>query len=57
MPDDNAATPSPESFKDAAKRSQEAGIADESAAYESATEGSDNEHPAAADGEPEARPS
>lgn len=38
MPDNHPAHPSPESFKDAARRSQEAGIADETAAYENAIE-------------------
>ena len=39
MTDDNASEPDTSEFDDAAKRSQEAGIADESAAYENASNG------------------
>ena len=39
MPDQDNAAPTPDAFQDAARRSQEAGIADESAAYDNAIEG------------------
>lgn len=38
MPENDPVHPSPESLEDAARRSQDAGIADESAAYENAIE-------------------
>jgi hypothetical protein len=51
MPDEIATEPKDENFKDAAQRSQEAGIADESAAYELAQ---DDDAPASLDeGKPE----
>jgi hypothetical protein len=43
MSDTNPTDPSAVDFKDAAKKSAEAGIADESAAYEQAIEGDDDE--------------
>lgn len=38
MPDQDTSATTPDSFKDAARRSQEAGVADESAGYENAIE-------------------
>ena len=42
MTDSNPTDPSAADFKDTAKKSAEAGIADESAAYEQAIEGDDD---------------
>jgi len=42
MTDSNPTDPSEADFKDTAKKSAEAGIADESAAYEQAIEGDDD---------------
>lgn len=58
MADHKPEEPKPGDFQEAAKRSQDAGIADESAAYQNAAQQSgDSAASGAAEGEAEAHPS
>ena len=56
MADHKPEEPKPSDFKEAAQRSQEAGIADESAAYQNVAQG-EADQPEGSEGESEAHPS